>query len=175
MKISTVISMLSFLFFTTTLSAQNVRPDSVWTSCNYLMGDWIGEGDGATGKGSGEFSFHFDLDKNILVRKNHSQYAGEKGKPATHDDMMIIYPSAAGVPDHAIYFDNEGHTINYTIPFTNENKTIVFTSEKKPGAVTFRLSYIFSDASYVTIKFEVATPNNPDTFRNYISGTAHKK
>ncbi len=78
------------------------------------MGEWQGEGGGDPGQGTGTFTFAHDLDNTIIVRKNHSVYPATKNKPAfTHDDQMTIYQT--GNTTRAIYFDNEGHVINYNV------------------------------------------------------------
>ena len=41
--------------------------------------------------GSGAFTFAFDLNQNILVRKSHSEYPKTDNKPAVkHDDLMVV-------------------------------------------------------------------------------------
>ena len=122
---------------TITCSAQQTTNWDKWT---WLTGTWIGEGSGQPGQGGGTFSFAFDLDKNILVRKSHSEYPAAQNRPATiHDDLMIIYPATDRNASKAIYFDNENHVINYTV--TVSEKSIVFQSEKIPDVPVFRLTY----------------------------------
>jgi len=87
---------------------------SSWDKWNWLTGEWAGEGSGQPGQGGGTFSFKPDLDQNILVRKSHSEYPETANKlKVIHDDLMIIYLGDTGIASKAIYFDNEGHTINY--------------------------------------------------------------
>lgn len=96
------------------------------------MGEWVGEGSGQTGQGAGTFSFKPDLDQKILVRKSHSEFPASANKPEIiHADLMVVYPDYSGSPNKAIYFDNEGHTINYSITYSDQ--LIVFTSEKVPN------------------------------------------
>jgi len=45
--------------------------DSKWGA---LAGEWAGEGTGNPGSGSGTSSFQFDLQKQALVRRSHSEY-----------------------------------------------------------------------------------------------------
>jgi hypothetical protein len=83
MKFKISLTVLLFAFFSVSYGQQ----DSTWKKWNWLMGEWVGEGNGTPGQGGGEFSFILDLDKNILVRKSHSEYPATKDKPETsHKD-----------------------------------------------------------------------------------------
>jgi hypothetical protein len=125
-----------------------------WDKWKWLIGNWTGEGIGQPGQGNGKFAFSVNLDSNIIVRKSHSEYPATEKKPAIiHDDLMIIYPETAG-SQKAIYFDNEGHIINYLIEYAE--KTIVFTSEKTSDDPVFRLTYSLLDDGMVNTKFEMS-------------------
>ena len=101
------------------------EPNSTWDQLNYLTGNWIGEGSGSPGTGSGCFSFKYELDKNIMIRKSHSEYPGKKENTVIiHDDLMIIYIKDKDIPGKAIYFDNEGHVINYSIQFPDDSNIV---------------------------------------------------
>ena len=142
----------------------------------FLIGDWVGEGNGQPGQGTGYFSIRPDLDGRILVRKNHTDYPATPQKAAfTHDDLMIIYADTPGDLSNAIYTDNEDHTIHYTISFSELEKTIIFTSRYTAGRPTFRLSYSQVDTSTLTVKFEIAPPGKPDAFTPYLEGKVHRK
>lgn len=146
--------------------------DSTCNKWNWLIGDWIGEGNGIPGQGGGVFSFKPDLDKKILVRKSHSVYPAVEKKPEIiHDDLMIIYSDSSGSPSKAIYFDNEGHIINYSI--TYYDKSIAFTSIKDIGVPVFRLTYSFLDFDVVNVKFEMS--QDGEKFMTYIEGKSKKK
>ena len=144
---------------------------ATWTKFDWLMGEWVGEGTGQPGQGNGAFSFKPDLDNSILVRKSHSTYPKAGNKPEiTHDDLMVIYPDFSGATTKAIYFDNEGHTINYTVE-CSEN-TIVLTGNKIPGIPVFRLTYTLLDNKMVNTKFEMS--RDGDTFITYVEGKSRK-
>jgi len=70
------------------------------------------------------------------------------------DDLMIVYPDYKGSPAKAIYFDNEGHTINYSI--TYGDNSIAFTSDKIPNVPIFRLTYTLLETEIVNTKFEMS-------------------
>lgn len=119
------------------------------------MGEWRGEGSGQPGTGSGIFTFKTDLNGKILVRKAHTDYPATSAIPATiHDDLLIVYLDHSGNPSKAIYFDNEGHTINYSITYTEQS--IVLQSEKIPHIPVFRLTYTSLGKDVIDTKFEMS-------------------
>lgn len=144
---------------------------SPWDRWSWLMGEWVGEGGGQPGQGGGTFSFTLDLDKHIIVRKSHSEYPAKDGKPAIiHNDLMVVYLDYAGNPSKAIYFDNEGHTINYTVAYTDQS--IVLTSDKIPSMPLFRLTYTLLNNGMVDTKFEMS--QDGQTYMTYIEGKSKK-
>lgn len=139
---------------------------------NYLIGTWQGEGSGKPGEGGGEFSFNYNLDKNIIIRKSHSEYPAKDNKPnITHDDLMVIYLDSNNTLTKAIYFDNEKHIINYSISFPNENE-IVFTSEKVENMPVFRLVYSKIESDLMNVKFEMSQDGK--NFMTYIEGKSKR-
>lgn len=147
------------------------QPNPTWEKWNWLMGEWAGEGSGQPGQGSGTFSFQTDLDQKILVRKSHSEYPAAGNKPEIiHNDLMIIYSNNSGDPAKAIYFDNEGHTINYTISYCD--KSIVFTSERIQNFPVFRLIYVQLNNESVNTKFEFS--EDGAKFNPYVEGKSRK-
>ncbi len=162
-----IITVALFGIFTTCFGQQG----TIWEKWNWLIGEWVGEGNGQPGQGGGFFTFKTDLDQNILVRKGHTEIAASENKPKViHDDLMIIYPGYTGSSSKAIYFDNEGHTINYLISYSESS--IIFTSEKITDAPVFRLSYTLLDKETVNTKFEMS--RDGITFTTYIEGKSKK-
>jgi hypothetical protein len=144
-----------------------------WSKWQNLMGDWRGQDNGKPGATNGSFNFRKDMDGYILVRNNRTRIQGEAGKPAVfHRDMMIIYPDASGNPVKAIYFDNEGHAINYTASF--QDKAIVLTSDAIQKSPRYRLSYETIDSVTVNVKFEMSTAQKPEVFKTYLEGKSTK-
>lgn len=138
---------------------------------NWLIGNWTGEGSGQPGQGGGTFTFSFDLDQKILIRKSHSQYPATANRPGIiHDDLMVIYLDTNDNMSKAIYFDNEGHVINYSITYAD--KTIVFVSEKSPKAPVFRLTYTLLQNDQVNTKFEMS--QDGVNFMTYIEGKSKR-
>ena len=167
MKTKLILTIAFFGVFTICLGQQN----STWDKWNRLMGEWKGEGSGQPGQGGGVCSFAFDLNKKIIVRKNHSEYPATDKKPLIiHDDLMIIYLDYSGTPSRAIYFDNETHTINYSISYSDSS--IVMLSEKINNFPIFRLTYISVDNQTMIVKFEIS--QNGEKFMTYTEGKCKK-
>jgi hypothetical protein len=159
---------IAFLGFITVCSAQQT---SKWSRYGWLMGAWKGEGAGKPGQGEGTFAFSFDLNGEVIVRRSHSEYPATQNKPdVMHDDLMIIYPDISGNQDRAIYFDNEGHVINYAVTFSD--KSIVLRSEKSGNSPIFRLTYTLIDNETVTTSFEMS--QDGEKFVTYIEGKSKR-
>jgi len=147
-----------------------------WASFEYLLGDWVGEGGGQPGQGTGGFTFLADLQNHILVRKNHAAYPATKDRPAsTHDDLMVVYRDSDNTPPRAVYFDSEGHVIHYSVTASADHKTIEFVSEALPSSPRYRLTYFVTGGGALTLKFEIAPPGKPDSFSTYIEAKAKRK
>lgn len=147
-----------------------------WASFEYLLGDWVGEGGGQPGQGTGGFTFLPDLQNHILVRKNHAAYPATKDRPAfTHDDLMVVYRDSDHAPPRAVYFDSEGHVIHYSVTASADHKTIEFVSEALPSSPRYRLTYFVTGGDALTLKFEIAPPGKPDSFSTYIEAKAKRK
>jgi len=147
------------------------QQNSPWAKWSWLIGEWKGEGSGQPGQGGGIFTFKTDLNDKILIRKAHSDYPANNNKPAiVHDDLMIVYIDFSGNPSKAIYFDNEGHTINYSITYSD--KTIVLLSDKIPNVPIFRLTYTLLEEKTINTKFEMS--QDGEKFMNYIEGKSIK-
>ncbi|OWK74405.1 hypothetical protein CBW16_03070 [Flavobacteriaceae bacterium JJC] len=163
MKTKLLFTIAFFAFFTSCFGQQSTS----WNQWNWLIGEWKGEGKGEPGKGGGTFSFKPDLDQKIIIRKSHSEYPATEKKPKIiHDDLMIVYSDFTGNAAKAIYFDNEGHTIHYSI--TYPEKSIVLTSDKMPNVPMFRLTYTLLNNGAVNTKFEMS--QDGEKFMTYIEG-----
>jgi acetyl esterase/lipase len=158
------------------LRAKGTSGADAWSPYRFLVGEWTGEGAGKPGQGAGAFSFAFALQEKVLVRKNRSDYPATKDRPAmAHEDLMVIYRGDNNQGTRAIYFDNEGHVIQYAVTFSDDRRTLVFLSEATPSTPRFRLSYSKRNGETLGIKFEIAPPGKPDAFSTYLEGTARRK
>ena len=167
-------TVIFLLLLTCTVAGQAQQSASDWSKWQFLIGSWNAAGKGEPGEGAGGFSFAFDLQKRVIIRKSHTDYPAAANRPAfAHDDLMIIY--LAGTQFKADYYDNEGHVIHYSIEFSGDGRTCTFVSDLTAAQPHFRLTYSRMKANEVAIKFEIAPPNDPDKFKVYVEGTAQKK
>ncbi len=149
---------------------------TTWEGWRPLMGDWIGEGDGAPGHGSGAFSFALDLQGRILVRRSFAEYPAAPGRPASrHDDLMMLRHEDGSGRVRALYLDNEGHAIDYTARVSAARDTFEFVSEPAPGTPRFRLTYVVTGADALRLRFEVAPPGRPDSLATYLEANARRR
>jgi hypothetical protein len=163
--------MVVFLGF----SAQQKAADP-WQAWRFLLGEWTAEGTGRPGEGAGSFTFALDLEGKILVRRNRADYPATKDRPAfSHKDLMVVYPGTEGRGARAIYFDNEGHVIEYAAQSSEDQETWIFLSDPVPSAPRFRLTYTKGDDGTLAVKFESAPPGKPDSFSTYVEGAARRK
>lgn len=148
------------------------QKDDPWKPFHTLLGDWVGEGGGGPGQGGAGFSTQFDLQRNVIVRKNYGEYPGQNGRPATrHDDLMIVYLDDAAKFPPAIYFDSEGHTIRYAIRASGES--LIFESEPGEPGAHYRLTQTPTGGRFRG-RFEIRAPREAQ-YKTYIESTAHKK
>jgi hypothetical protein len=165
-----ILLFVTFILNPSVTLAQNID----WSQWDYLVGQWTGDNSGEPGVGTGFFIFQKDLNNEILTRKSHTEFAAKIQEPkAVHNDIMIIYPDKSETPDKAIYFDNEGHVINYSI--TYEGNSIILTSEPMNDLSKVRFTYTKIDDNNVKMKFEISVTGQPDAFKTYLEGSAHKE
>ncbi|MCX6169546.1 MAG: hypothetical protein NTX65_09405 [Ignavibacteriales bacterium] len=160
-----------FLFTqTSSIFSQQATKPADWTALKFLIGEWSG----APGEATGSFTFSYDLQKRILLRKNFAEYPAQNGRPAfRHDDLMIVY--FEGGENKAVYFDNEGHTINYKISFSSDSLSTIFVSDIIPSAPRFRFSYTKIENDKMKFSFDIAPPGKPEEFTKYIDGIVARK
>ncbi|MBI4913560.1 MAG: hypothetical protein HY823_12540 [Acidobacteria bacterium] len=136
----------------------------------FLVGQWTGEGEGAPGEGAGAFSLLPELQGRILVRRSRSDYPAVGGRPATHhEDLMTVFQEGSALK--ALYLDNEGHVIRYSVVSGKEGEAVM-TSDPGPGP-RFRLTYRMTESGRIGIRFEVAAPGKD--FTTYLEGRARRK
>ncbi len=155
------------------MSAEQSTSEHGWEALHVLLGQWVGVGE--PGEGTGWFSFTPDVQEQVLVRKNHANYPATTDRPAfSHDDLMIVYRDSSAKELRAIYFDNEGHVIHYTVAVLEGGKTIQFLSEISPSRPGYRLTYTLMSGDTLTLTFEIAPPGMPPTFSTYIEARAQR-
>ena len=146
-------------------------PTKFGAKWNTLMGEWQGRDN--VGANSGACGFHFDLAGQIIVRTNHVVLPPTGGSAGTvHDDLLVIYRGPTEDRGRAIYFDNEGHVIEYDADWSPDGTTLTFLS--KPGAgPQFRLLYKRDKSGSFDVSFAIAPPGQ-SVFKPYTSGKIKK-
>jgi hypothetical protein len=146
-----------------------------WTGWEYLVGDWEGGDLNDPHQGYGVFSFGFELNGTILVRKNRTIFPTTPEREGyTHDDLLVIYTEFSG-RKRGIYFDNEGHVIHYEVKVDPDQKDIILESDPAPSGPQFRFSYTQISQDTLSARFEIAPPGQPGEFTSYLEGTAKRK
>jgi len=150
------------------------RSSSVWGALDRLIGTWIADsasgGRPGTATSGGE-TWQLELDGCVLVRRDVSEYPATANRPAfRHAGLTVIWPRPEGGFKASAY-DNEGHNIEYDV--VASDTAIVFTSHSAPSAPKFRLTYRPVSTGYA-IRFEIATPSQPEVFHPYVTGGIHR-
>lgn len=142
-----------------------------WGEWNWLLGKWNGEGNGTPGQLVGTDTFTEDLNNNIILRRSKTGLPSNNNQSEkTHESLMVIYLDYTKQPSKAIYFDNEGHTITYTITYAKNQ--IILQSEAFGNAPIFRLSYSLIDKNTMLTTFEMSQDGKQ--FRKYVEGKSKK-
>ncbi len=151
--------------------------DGSWAPFQFLIGTWSGSGSGQPGEASsGSTTFTFELDKNVIVRKNRAEYPPPPGKNTAivHEDLLIIFRPKGDAQFRAIYFDNEGNVIHYAVSLPGLGKpTVVFESEGNGTTSRFKLVYEAADKDSMSVEFFVAPPGGE--LKSYVKGTVERK
>ncbi|GGG98834.1 hypothetical protein GCM10011586_12880 [Silvibacterium dinghuense] len=145
-----------------------------WAGLHFLEGTWLAKAQGAGGaSASGRYVFVRELGGHVLAR--HSTSDGNCKAPASfdcaHNDLLYVFEEGRGQPLQAIYWDNEGHVIHYSIS-TPAPETAVFLSEAGPGP-QFRLTYELKGAVMYG-KFQMRMPGQ-DEWRSYLEWSGAKE
>lgn len=167
-----VLSTVTLFFMQGNAQLSTSKPD--WSSFQFLLGEWTGEGSGNPGQRNGTFIFSMGLQDHIILRHNQSDYPETKTRATfSHNDLMVIYQTP-GPFFHAIYFDNENHTIQYNTHISIDRKSIVFISDSAQAGPQFKLTYTSLADDSLLITFEIAPPGQPENFSKYLEGRAHR-
>jgi hypothetical protein len=158
-------------------SAAAGEGDRVWQALRPLAGDWTGTGGGGEpGEVSASgLSFTYELHERVLVRKSFTAFRATASRAAfEHDDFTVIYPGEGGAPPRALYLDDEGHSIEYTLSVSGDGKKIECLSALRPDRPRFRLTYVFTAPDELKMRFEIAPPGQPEKFVTHVEGTARR-
>jgi hypothetical protein len=145
----------------------SAAPAKLGTHWRLLAGKWNGES--SAGGSTGTCSFLFALGDHVMMRTNHADLAAGNRPAGVHDDLMVIYPGSTELQAQAIYWDNEGHTIDYAATWSTDGSTLTLLSKPSNGP-QFRLIYKKLDPDSFSVSFDVAPPGQTGAFKTYTSG-----
>ena len=137
--------------------AHGAAPDP-WARMRFLMGEWMGAAGGRPGTGSGTSTFALELDGKILVRYGHTDFPATATAAIAHRDLLVVYPGTCDSLFHAIYFDNEGHVIQYRVLAPAPGGRAIFDSEGPASGPRFRLTYDSTADGGLEVGFATAPP-----------------
>ena len=145
-----------------------------WKALGFLQGTWEAKTSGqSAAQAQGTYTFQMELKNHVLAR--HSRYAGCKG-PADfdcdHGDLLYVYQDAAGQPLKALYIDNEGHVIHYSVS-TPTSTSAEFVSDASQSGPQFRLLYELHDA-VMSGKFQARMPGQNE-WKSYLEWSGSKR
>ena len=146
-----------------------------WEQLQFLIGSWSSPVSGQPGQGiSGSTTFSYDLDKKEIIRKSRAEFAPEPGKVKglMHEDLLVIYRQPGEAQFRAIYFDNEGHIIHYTLTFPTKQPAVVLESESSETSPRARLTYEMVAHDTLVTEFFVAAPGGE--LVSHIKGTVKR-
>lgn len=121
----------------------------------------------------GSYTFRSELNGHIVAR--HTAAAGCKGPDdfnCQHGDLLYMYTDGPSQPLRAIYFDNEGHVIHYTVTTPTSNAA-EFLSDPAGMGPQFRLIYKLNN-NVMSGKFQIRMPGEQD-WKSYLEWTGSRK
>jgi hypothetical protein len=148
-------------------------PEDPWQPLRFLIGTWEAktQGGSAGATSAGAYIFQLELQGHILAR--HSTAAGCQG-PADfnceHGDLLYIY-RVPSQPFKAIYFDNEGHVIQYDVTIPAPDTAVLLSPASEPGP-QYRLIYEFK-GQVMRGKFQIRMPGEKE-FVSYLEWSGKK-
>jgi hypothetical protein len=146
-----------------------------WDQLHFLIGSWSSPVSGQQGQGvSGSAIFSYELDKKVIVRKSRAEFAPQPGEKESlvHEDLLVIYQQPGEPQFRAIYFDNEGHIIHYTLSFPSKQPAVIFESEASETSHCARLIYEAGADDKLHTEFFVAVPGGE--LLSHVKGTMER-
>jgi len=142
-----------------------------WKPLAFLLGTWEAKTDaGGKVNSIGTYTFKPELNGTVLAR--HSSADSCKG-PADfdcdHHDLLYLFHEGDAI--RAVYFDNEGHVLHYTVS-TPKPTTVVFDTEPGPGP-RFRLTYELAGGR-MQGKFQMSPPGSAE-YHSYLEWSGGKR
>ena len=167
---------LALLFLALPAFAQNApRPDP-WKALSFLIGNWEAKTIASQpASASGSYTFREELSGHVLARHSSSgNCKGPAGFDCDHHDLLYAWQAFPNGPVSAIYFDNEGHVIHYTVSTmaTPGVNTAIFLSDPSQPGPLFRLVYE-RKGDTMTGKFQSQMPGHSE-WQSYLEWSGVK-
>lgn len=145
-----------------------------WVALHFLEGTWEAKTQGTPEvAASGVYTFQLELNGHVMARHSSSD-PGCKG-PAefncAHGDLLYAYEEP-GQGLKAIYFDNEGHTIHYSVSGPAAGMAVFISDAGAPGP-QFRLVYELKGA-VMAGKFQMRMPGGSE-WKSYLEWVGEKR
>jgi hypothetical protein len=159
---------------TTAPALPNSKPDP-WAALRFLLGSWEVKTTGgvAQAQAAAGYTFRLELRDHVLVRHSRSGACmSPEDLDCQHNDLLTIYASGAGAAMEALYLDNEGHVIHYSISTPKPNAVLLLSDPSQPGP-QYRLSYELDD-KVMNGRIEVKEPGAAD-FSSYLEWSGHQR
>ncbi len=168
-----VIVMVMFSAIPVQVQAQAAGQSDPWQPLRFLIGTWEAKttGGSAGAQSLGVYSFTPELKDKILAR--HSGGVSCKAPSdfnCDHGDLLYLYPEGQAIK--AIYFDNEGHVIHYSVTAPTAGSVVFLSDPAAPGP-QFRLVYERKDQT-LSGKFQMKMPGQTD-YKSYLEWSGNKK
>jgi len=168
--------LLCFLLLSLILPAFTQPPahSDPWQALSFLYGTWEAKtAGGQLVSSSGAYTFREELSGHVLARHSTSK-EGCKG-PANfdcdHNDLLYAWQAFPHGPVSAIYFDNEGHVIHYSVSTPDANTAIFLSDPNQPGPL-FRLVYE-RKGDTMSGKFQMQMPGHSE-WNSYLEWSGNK-
>jgi uncharacterized protein YaiE (UPF0345 family) len=146
-----------------------------WSALAFLEGTWDAKASSSKEAAeTGSYTFRLELQDHILARHGDiSQCKGSSSFDCDHNDLLYLYHDGSNQTLKAIYFDNEGHVINYDVTTPSSTSAVFLSDGSQPGP-QFRLTYeLKSQVMYGA--FQMKMPGQQD-WKSYLewSGGKHQ-
>jgi hypothetical protein len=135
------------------VAAASATSDPHWGALQFLSGTWVAAIDGKPESSS--YTFAPEMNGHELVRRCSTGCNSGPMGPG-YSDVLYIYKAAADQPYRAIFFDTEGHVLQYEISTPSANKAVFLSDGSVPGP-RFQLTYEL-DGGTMNGKFEMLPP-----------------
>lgn len=169
--------LLSALLAAAPFSAQTATSPSTdpFQPLSFLVGTWQAKTiNNPAVTAIGAYTFRTELNGHVLARHTVSDSSKCKGPEdfnCEHADLLYIYSDHPGQPLRAIYFDNEGHVIHYSVALPTASSAEFLSDPGNPGP-RFRLSYELKGA-VMNGKFQIRMPGRQE-WQSYLEWTGPK-